>query len=419
VPLFRFTPVSPRADRLARPYLRSPALAVERVGSFVAGGRGEASPGPIATARDLRLDFFRGVALLLIFVDHIPGNVLSHFTVQSLGFSDAAEIFIFISGYTAALVYGRALLKQGTLIAAVKVFHRVWQLYVAHIFVFLIFAALVSYNRLTFENIASVKELHVAKFFTEPYIAVIRALELRFQPAFLDILPLYIVLLASFPLVLLLLRRHALAALIPSFAVYLAVQTFGLSLHGYPGNQAWFFNPLAWQFLFVIGAACGYARFARHPIVPPPLGPLIGPAATIVAAAAVIKLSWTFHDVSPAFPALLIGQLWPIDKSNLAPIRLVQFLALAIVVVRFVAADAGFLRWRMAQPIIRCGQYSLQIFCLGILLSVIGHFVLDEWNDSLPAQLAVNAAGFTLMIGTAALISWYRAIERATASAQT
>jgi len=95
----------------------------------------------------------------------------------------------------------------------------------------------------------------------------------------------------------------------------------------------------------------------------------------------------------------------------------VQSLARAILVVRFVAADARFLRWRVTRPVIRCGQFSLQIFCLGILLSVVGHFVLDEWDDSLPAQLAVNAIGLILMIGTAKLISWYRAIDSATVAA--
>src|SRR5712671_2470499 len=197
----------------------------------MAGRRRQVSTRAVMTARDVRLDFFRGVALFLIFVDHIPGNVLSHFTVQSLGFSDAAEIFIFVSGYTAALVYGRAMLKQGVFIAAAKVFHRLWQLYVAHVFIFLIFTALVSYNALAFQNPASGKELHVAKFFSEPHIAGIRALELRFQPTFLDILPLYIALLAGFPLVLLLLRRHILTALVISFAIYSAAQTFGISLH--------------------------------------------------------------------------------------------------------------------------------------------------------------------------------------------
>jgi hypothetical protein len=371
------------------------------------------------TARDFRLDFFRGIALFLIFIDHIPGNVLSYFTVQSLGFSDAAEIFIFVSGYTAALVYGRILRKQGVMIATAKVFHRVWQLYVAHIFIFLIFAALVSYDTLASQSSFFAKELHVAKFFTEPYLAVIRVLELRFQPNYLDILPLYIVLLAAFPLVLVLLRWSALAALIPSFALYVAVQTLGFTLYGYPGYRPWLFNPLAWQFLFVIGAACGYARYDPRPLMPPRLDRLVVPAAVIVAVTVAIKLSWIVHNLAPGVPALLLERLWPIDKSNLAPIRLVHFLALAIVVIRFVAADARFLRWRVMAPIVRCGQYSLQIFCLGILLSVIGQLILAEWDDSLTAQLAVNAAGVALMIGAATLLSWYRTIDRTTATAAT
>jgi hypothetical protein len=192
---------------------------------------GSAPTQAAARTRDLRLDLFRGIALFLIFIDHIPGNVLSYFTCQSIGFSDAAEIFIYISGYTAALVYGRRMLERGLFIATVKILHRVWQLYVAHIFILVIFAALVASNILAFEQTASGKALRVAEFFAEPHIAVIRALELRFQPAFLDILPLYIVLLAGFPLVLLLLRRHLLAAVVPSLGLYLTAYAFGLSLH--------------------------------------------------------------------------------------------------------------------------------------------------------------------------------------------
>jgi hypothetical protein len=252
--------------------------------------------------------------------------------------------------------------------------------------------------------------LRVAKFFAEPYIAVIRAMELRFQPAFLDILPLYMVLLAAFPLVLVLLRRHPLAALVPSLAIYLAAYSLGLSLHGYPGNQPWFFNPLAWQFLFVIGAACGYVGITRHKI---PAAPpwLVGLALMILLGSAVIRLSWTIHGFWETVPAILIAQLWPIDKTDLAPIRLVHFLALAVVVVRFVSADARFLRSRLAQPIIRCGQQSLQVFCLGILLSVLGYFLLAEWSDSFTAQLFVNIAGVAMMIGTGALITWYRTVD--------
>ena len=138
-------PLPQGAYRRGEANLRSLAEPAEKlVRFFIVGRRSEVSTRVVTTSRDVRLDFFRGVALFLIFVDHIPGNVLSHFTVQSIGFSDAAEIFIFVSGYTAALVYCRAVLKQGVLIASAKVFHRVWQLYVAHVFIFLIFIALVS-----------------------------------------------------------------------------------------------------------------------------------------------------------------------------------------------------------------------------------------------------------------------------------
>jgi hypothetical protein len=369
----------------------------------------------IATVRDLRLDFFRGIALFLIFVDHIPGNILSYFTIQSIGFSDAAEIFIFVSGYTASLVYGGALLKRGPVIATAKIFYRVWQIYVAHIFIFLIYLALVSFNTLSFSDRTFGKELGAAKFFTEPYIAVIRVLELRFQPAFLDILPLYIVLLASFPLALMLLRRHVLAALIPALALYAAAQVFALNLYGYPGFRPWFFSPFAWHLLFVIGAACGFPRAAGSWITPTILNRLFVPAAAIAIVAATIRMSWTLRNFWDAVPAILIEQLWPIDKTELAPIRLVNFLALAVVVVRFTSADAPFLRWRIARPAVRCGQYSLQIFCLGILLSVIGQFALAQWSNSRATQLVVCALGILIMIGTAQTITWYRAIDRATA----
>jgi hypothetical protein len=94
--------------------------------------------------RDLRLDLFRGVALWFIFLDHIPANIFSWITIRNYGFSDATEIFIFISGYTSALVYGRAMRDRGSIVGAAKILRRVWQLYVAHIFLFAVYVAQVS-----------------------------------------------------------------------------------------------------------------------------------------------------------------------------------------------------------------------------------------------------------------------------------
>jgi hypothetical protein len=91
--------------------------------------------------RDLRLDLLRGIGQWMIFLDHIPYNFLNWFTLRNYGFSDAAEIFVFISGYSIGFAYGPAI-KAGQFLAGTK---RLWtrasQLYVAHIFLFLFFTA--------------------------------------------------------------------------------------------------------------------------------------------------------------------------------------------------------------------------------------------------------------------------------------
>src|ERR1700751_5920027 len=87
--------------------------------------RGRMAPPPVE--RDLRLDLFRGLALWLIFLDHIPSNVVSWVTLRNYGFSDATEIFVFISGYTAAFVYGRAMRERGFIIAGARILRRAWQ----------------------------------------------------------------------------------------------------------------------------------------------------------------------------------------------------------------------------------------------------------------------------------------------------
>lgn len=376
-----------------------------------------------STSRDLRLDFFRGVALIFIFIDHIPENILSYFTLEALGFFDAAEVFIFISGFTAALVYGRRLVEKGALYATAQVLRRAWQLYVAHVFLFVIFIAEVSYTATTFKNPMYNEEMRVADFLDEPHVAVVQALLLQFQPTFLDILPLYILMLVIFPVVLLIARRHPLLVLLPSVLLYVAVQVFAISVPAYPEGHVWYFNPLAWQFLFVSAALLGHARIRGQTSLPG-AGVIVPAAAVIFAAAFLIKLSWTLHGVWDTFPGLLLKQLWPINKNNLSPLRLVPFYALVVLVVTYVPRDARFLQNAAARPWVLCGQQSLEIFCLGIILSALGHFALTEYGASVPMQLAVNAAGIAMMFLTAWVIAWYKTVDRmpvlraATASAR-
>jgi len=363
-----------------------------------------------STPRDLRLDFFRGVSLILIFIDHIPENILSYFTLQAVTFFDAAEVFIFISGFTAALVYGRRLTSKGALYATAQVLRRAWQLYVAHIFLFVLFIAEVSYTATTFKNPMYNEEMRVADFLDEPHIAVIKALLLEFQPTFLDILPLYILMLVIFPVILLGMQRHWLWVLVPSAVVYLAVQIFDITVSAYPEGHVWYFNPLAWQFLFVAGAVLGGR--AREESVAGLLKWAYPVAAVVFLAALAVKVSWTIHGVWDAFPGLFLRELWPVNKNNLSPLRLVTFLALVLLVATLVPRQARFLDSAAARPLVLCGQQSLEIFCLSILLSALGHFILSEYNSAIVAQLAVNTAGIVAMCLTAAMIDWYKAMDR-------
>jgi hypothetical protein len=359
--------------------------------------------------RDLRLDLFRGLALLFIFIDHIPNNVLSYVTLHSIAFSDAAEVFIFISGYAAATVYGRALQRQGGVAATGQICRRIWQLYVAHIFIFVILAAEVCYATLSLHQTYS-EDFGIDNFIDEPQVAIIKVLLLQYQPQFLDILPIYMILLGVFPVVLLLLQRCLPLPLILSGALYLLTLRFGWQPHSYPDNEAWFFNPLAWQFLFVIGATAGYSQRSRW-VFPGQGSWLPKLAIAITVAIGIVSISWTIHGAYDAFPGLLLRELSPLvaDKSNLAPLRLISFLALAVTVAHFVGRDSGVLRWRVAQLIIRCGQHSLQVFCLGIVLSVLGYILLTFFRDDVLTQLGINLAGIVAMMGIAVLLTWYKA----------
>lgn len=368
-----------------------------------------------SSQRDLRLDFFRGLALIFIFIDHIPYNVLSYFTLQNVMFFDAAEVFIFISGFTAALVYGRRLASKGAVYATAQVWRRAWQLYVAHVFLFVLFIAEVSYTAATFHNPMYTEEMRIASFLDEPYVAVVKALTLEFQPAFLDILPTYIVMLLIFPAVLLGLRRHWLLVFVPSLLLYVAVQVFGLTVPAYPPGHVWYFNPLAWQFLFIAGAVLAHravlgAGFPRLPNLAYQL------VLAVFVVSVVIRVSWTLHGFWEAVPPLFQKALWPADKNNLSPIRLVPFFAFVVLVATHVRRDAAFLHSAWCRPLVRCGQQSLEIFCLGILLSALGHFALSEYGYRIPNQLVVNAVGIAIMILTARMIDWYKVIDRAPAS---
>ena len=365
-------------------------------------------PITVKPPRDYRLDFFRGIALVFIFIDHIPNNLFSYMTLRSFAFCDAAEVFIFISGYTAALVYGRAMLREGELMGAARIYRRVWQLYVAHLCIFLMYNAEVSYTMLHFNNPLFADELQVGAFLQEPSETLEHVLLLQFQPSLLNILPLYISLLLIFPPVLLAMRQHILLALAPSAVLYLAVQIWGVNLPGYPGDTTWFFNPFAYQFLFVIAAMFGFAR-VRGMVVLPTWRWFMPLAVAMAAIGVIVQASWTLHDLFPDLPALVTMPVWADDKTTLPPLRILNMLALAYLVALLVPRNAWFIRSTAGWLLVMCGQNSLYIFCLTILLSVLANIVFTLVGNALIIQIVVNMTGFLLMVALGMLLAWFNA----------
>ena len=365
--------------------------------------------------RDLRLDFFRGLSLWMIFLDHIPSHsvvdVASWFTIRNYGFSDAAEIFVFVSGYTASLVYGRKMAEQGFILGSARILRRVWQIYVAHLFLFVFYIAEIAYVATQFDAPNFENYTNTAVFFHHPETVIVQTLLLRFKPVDLDVLPVYILLLGAFPPIVWLLRRVPDLVLAGSASLYACVWLFGWNLTAYP-TGLWYFNPFAWQFIFVIGAWCAaggaerFRRFADSRTV-------AITAALCLLIAFLIAMTWhsrLFAAFEPTWLAHWIVN-HPIDKTDLHPFRLVHFLALALLVVRFIPRDWSAWETPMFRAVILCGQHSLEIFCTGVFLSFAAHAILFGWSDGIAAELLVSASGIMLMVALAALMTWYQKLE--------
>lgn len=367
---------------------------------------------PAATPRadrDLRLDLFRGIALWLIYLDHIPSNIVSWVTIRNYGFSDATEIFIFISGYTAAFVYGRAMLERGFIVASARILKRAWQIYVAHVFLFTIYLAEIAYVARGFQNPLYTEETGIMDFLQQPDQTIIEALLLKFKPINMDVLPLYIVLLLLFPPLLWLLQRSATVALAGATLLYVATWEYEWNIPAYPSGE-WVFNPFAWQLLFVFGAWCALGGAER-------LGRLLQSRITLAVAMAYllfafcVTMTWYFPQLEHFIPKRLAEFIYPIDKTNLDVLRFAHFLALAAVTVHFVPPTWPGLRWKVFRPAILCGQHSLEIFCLGVFLAFAAHFAKMEISNGVWMQIIVSALGILIMIAAAWLLSWYKEIE--------
>jgi hypothetical protein len=359
--------------------------------------------------RDARLDFFRGLALLMIFINHISGNLFSYGTLQRLGFADAAEVFVFIAGMAAIFAYRKAFLKGGLTGAFRAVWVRIRTLYLVHLAVTVSVIVLATATLLLGSGFDIVAKLGLQPLFADPVAALVRVPLLTFQPHYLDILPVYVLLLAAVPLVLAGFRLHIGLPVLLSATFYVFVQMTGTNLPDLGDARGWFLNPMAWLLLFVLGGT------AAEMTVRGLWSRLSATLSAALSLAAALYVAFAFVHAAPwtVLPGLEEAWFAPFtleaNKTELSWHRLVDILAKAWLVAVLVPRQGAFFQAGLGGAVSRAGRHSLPVFVLGIILSLLASIVIFEANGDIAAQITVNVVGVVLMFG----LAWSYEISKA------
>jgi len=389
---------------------------------------------PAAGTRDLRLDFFRGLAMFIILVAHTPNNFFNSWIPARFGFSDATEIFVFCSGMASAIAFGRSFDRAGWRLGSARVGYRVWQVYWAHLGLFFAVATLLAaIDRFGDFDTVYIGTLNLWKFFADPGPQLVGLFTLTYVPNYFDILPMYLVILVMLPLMMALARvHHGLVALavvaIWAMAQRAALESLGLgawhlALPAEPwSDRTWFFNPFGWQLVFFTGFA-----FMRGWLPKPPVtAPLIGLALAVVIAnipLSHIGMREIFAPLAPEIREAVIdwriGYNGLINKSDFGLLRYVHFLSLAYLC--WAAAGDGGARLRAAGQgvaarvwgallamILKVGQQSLAVFVFSMFLARLSGFVMDQIGRTTLSMTVANLAGFAALIAVAYVVSWFK-----------
>lgn len=356
---------------------------------------------PLKRPRDLRLDVFRGLCMLIIFVAHMPQNPWLAWIPARFGFSSATELFVFGSGFASAMAFGRTYATAGFIPATLKIVQRIWQLYWAHLALFVALAGIT----VLVAPAGSHAMRALAHVFAAPAEALGGLVTLTYVPMLLDILPLYIVVLALVPVMMAAHRLHPVAPFALSAVLYIAASVFGLAMPGRSDNAGtWFFNPFAWQVLFFAGFAIGLGWWK-----PPALGlpRLVGLTAAIV----IVSVPFNFWLVTDAFPVFIDLQMMVLPANtwtNIHPVRIMHFLALAYLVLSLLERGRWLLETRTAAVLTLVGTQSLPAFLACTVLAWIGGIALDVVGDGPGPAALVNLVGLAGIVAAAWLARLFK-----------
>ncbi len=362
-------------------------------------------PTAASAKRDLRLDFFRGVAMFIIYIAHCRGNFLYDYIPARYGISDAANMFVFISGMTASIAFGSTFIRHGWLIGTARIAYRCLQLYAAQIGMFFAVVVVVVLGSHWYGDTNYIAVEQFQRFFSDTANTLVGLFTLTYVPHYIDILPLYIVVLAMVPVAMALARLDPRLVLASSVALYLAAYAFALNLPANADDQAmWYFDPFAWQLIFFTGFALrrGWLEVKLDS------KPLFWASVAILFAGLAISLPAVFEHVG-AIDWLRRWIYDHSDKTYMDPLQYVHFLASAYVVLVLLNGREGILLSAPLRPFVKCGQQALSIFTSGMVLSYIGGMIFDHAGTGAATQLAVNLVTFAMLFAIAYGVAWFKA----------
>jgi hypothetical protein len=363
--------------------------------------------------REHRVDFLRGAALVIIFINHIPGTVLSYLTPVNYGFSDAAEIFVTLAGFAAAQAYFPTFAKGDRLAATLKSWRRAWLLYLCHIATTIGSVAILAAAAIMFARpgyLADTIEplyLDIATLFTDPARGYIGIATLGHQLGYFNILPMYMVLLFAMPAIMAIALRGLASLLTASVALWLAAGTFALDLPKYPTHGGWYFNPFAWQILLVGGFILGVAWRQNRSMKLPTWLVVIAAAYVILAGIIRVRGLWDYFPWVPLPPLI-----WGFEKGYVALPRLLHGLALLVILLG-TPLWSLLSRIPMTSPFHAMGRNALAVFCWGEILCLVATIARFELGGGIAVDLAVVLAHFAVIASFATILDRLRSLKAA------
>ena len=362
------------------------------------------------TTRDTRLDVFRALALVTIYVNHVPGTLYESLTHKNAGFSDAAEAFVLISGIAAGFAYGTKFEPGRRLLMALRAWHRAGVLYVAHMMTTLATLGIFAAGALWFVQPSLMEAINIKGLVDAPVEALLGLVTLGHQLGYNNILSMYAVVLLMLPGFLLLMRFGMGPLLAVSFALWLGAGLWRVGPPNFPQEGLWFLNPLSWQFLFVIGLA-GAVHVRRGGSIP--FVPWLAAAALayVVIAFAWVRIPLWGVDVSMDLPTVLTG----FDKTFLSAPRLLHVLAAAYLIVAIAPLNA-LARTEPGNPLAILGRHALPVFIAGTLLSMAAQVMKQVYVPSLALDTALIAGGIALQFALAFWLEWLGRLEKQAAA---